>query len=199
MAGKRSNFPRNDRDWYGTPIKAVYPVAPFLKDKNYISPFAGDGRLIEHIRMLQPTASCVAAFDMEPQVDEVIGVKISPVDFNSTDVEFWHNLADADGADCFVDNPPWVNTKESGYLLNRIIETLSSVRPTWLLMNGSYIFNKRSSRYMRMCTDVVPIGRVKWIEDSPHSGKEDCIWARFDNRKNETQLTYIHPRESYNE
>lgn len=187
--GKYSNFERNSRDWYGTPIKAVYPLGPFLKDKRYIEPCAGDGRLIEHIRKLQPTATCVAACDLEPQVPSVLGVKI----FQKNILEdFKTDISDM--ADCFVTNPPWINDKQSGFQLNTMIMKLSSILPTWFLMDGNYLFNKKSAPCMSVCTDVVPIGRVKWIEGSANTGKENCAWFRFDSRVAETKLTYMHSR-----
>lgn len=188
--GKYSEFEREGRDFYPTPMKAAIPVGPFLKDLRYIEPCAGDGRLIEHIRMIQPTASCIAAFDIEPQAEEAVGVRIIQRDI----IKEGFKTKITEYADCFVTNPPWINNKDSGFQLNTIIESLSSLLPTWLLMNGSFVFNKKSAPYMRMCTDVVPIGRVRWIEGSAHSGKEDCAWYRFDNRDKETKLTYIHPR-----
>lgn len=187
--GKYSDMERVSRDFYPTPIKAVAPLAPFMKDKKYIEPCAGDGRLAEHIFKLQPSSTLVAACDIEPQKNDVLGVAIHERDIVKNPII--HLRVDAD---CFVTNPPWLNNKESGYQLNTIIKSLSSVLPTWLLLNGNYVFNKKSAECMRMCTDVVPIGRVKWIEGSASAGKEDCAWFRFDSRDNETKMTYIHPR-----
>ena len=36
---------------------------------------------------------------------------------------------------------------------------------------------------MRPCSDIVPIGRVKWIEGSKDTGKDDHAWYRFDLRQ----------------
>lgn len=33
---------------------------------------------------------------------------------------------------------------------------------------------------MPMLRKIVSVGRVKWIEDSPHTGKDDCAWYMFD-------------------
>jgi hypothetical protein len=35
---------------------------------------------------------------------------------------------------------------------------------------------------MPCCSDIVTIGRVKWIEGSKHTGKENHAWYRFDAR-----------------
>lgn len=189
--GKYTDMERVSRDYYPTPIKAVIPLAPFMRNKSYIEPCAGDGRLAEHIFKLQPTSTLVEAYDIEPQEPfEVLGMPIIQRDIIRQPIkEIYEDV------DCFVTNPPWLNNKDSGYQLNAIISLLSSLLPTWLLLNGNYVFNKKSADCMRHCTDVVPVGRVKWIEGSKHSGKEDCAWFRFDKRDiNQTHMTYIHPR-----
>lgn len=33
---------------------------------------------------------------------------------------------------------------------------------------------------MKMCVKVVSVGRVKWIEDSKMTGKDNCAWYLFD-------------------
>jgi hypothetical protein len=35
---------------------------------------------------------------------------------------------------------------------------------------------------MPHCSDIVPIGRVKWIEGSKHADKDNYAWYRFDTR-----------------
>jgi hypothetical protein len=35
---------------------------------------------------------------------------------------------------------------------------------------------------MPACSDIVSIGRVKWIEGSKHTGKDNYGWFRFDAR-----------------
>ena len=48
--GKRSDFERKPRDFYPTPIEAVYPLLPHLPDGfSFAEPCAGDGALIEHL------------------------------------------------------------------------------------------------------------------------------------------------------
>lgn len=190
--GKRSDFERNERDYYPTPAKAVPPLIPFIDGARYIEPCCGDGRLIAHIRKQVPSAKCVYAGDVTPQEPSFAEMHVVQRDMFLTD---WQKVADETKADMFVTNPPWLNSKDSGYMLQKIIHMLSSVRPTWLLMNGNFVFNKKSARSMKICSDIVPVGRLKWIENSPHTGKEDCAWFRFDSTKGETQLTYVHPRE----
>ena len=35
---------------------------------------------------------------------------------------------------------------------------------------------------MPHCSDIVAIGRVKWIEGSKHTGKDNACWYMFDSR-----------------
>ena len=32
---------------------------------------------------------------------------------------------------------------------------------------------------MNHCTDIVPIGRLKWEPGSKYTGKDNCAWYRF--------------------
>ena len=49
--GKRSNFERKPRDFYPTPIEAVYPLLEHLEeDFTFAEPCAGDGALLPRPR-----------------------------------------------------------------------------------------------------------------------------------------------------
>lgn len=183
---------RNSRDYYPTPAKAVlslknhmfsdtYEYHQGMERVTFIEPCAGDGRLIQH---LAPEFKCFYATDLEPQMG-YITLDIGPDSYihriHKQDVfEFDWDKEELKDAKYFITNPPWINDGKSNYQLNRLITTLSAVKPTWLLLNGSYAFNKKSADCMRVCTDIVPVGRLKWIENSPHMGKEDCAWFCFD-------------------
>lgn len=209
--GKYSEFDRETRDYYPTPIRAVeYLIQHLKKEENYeleryIEPCVGDGRLVSHISdvsMVKNFSSsknsysppvCVYASDIEPQVDDLPTTLVyshDAVNFN------WDHSIDSFNATAFVTNPPWLNTAGSKHLLNSIIKKLSSHLPTWLLLNGNYAWNLKSATCMSMCTDVVPVGRVKWIEDSDNTGKEDCAWFRFVNTKSSPapHYTVLHER-----
>lgn len=188
--GKRSEFERNDRDFYPTPEKAVAILANYIQDIKYIEPCAGNGALIKFFDKIGDNVKCIHACDIEPQPSDIDIIERNMLE-TDWDSIVKHTLPDSD---MFITNPPWVNDKKSGYQLNTIIKKLSSVLPTWLLMNGNYCFNRKSAECMRKCTDVVPVGRLRWIENSPHMGKDDVAWFRFDSRINTTRMTYIHPR-----
>ena len=64
--GKRSDFERKPRDFYPTPIEAVYPLLEHLEeDFLFAEPCAGDGRLIDHLE--SNGGKCTHAYDIEPQ------------------------------------------------------------------------------------------------------------------------------------
>ena len=54
------------------------------------------------------------------------------------------------------------------------------VAPTWLLLPADYMHNMYFTEFENMCVRIVSVGRVKWIEDSKHTGKENCVWYLFD-------------------
>ena len=56
--------------------------------------------------------------------------------------------------------------------------------PTWLLFDADWAHTKQSAPYMTSCVKIVSIGRVKWIEDSKMTGKDNCAWYLFDANHN---------------
>lgn len=75
-----------------------------------------------------------------------------------------------------ITNPPWTRA-----VLHPMIAHLSSLRPTWLLFDADWPHTRQASELMLRCERIVAIGRVKWIEGSPHTGKDNCAWYLFRN------------------
>jgi hypothetical protein len=48
------------------------------------------------------------------------------------------------------------------------------------LLDSDWAQTKQAAPFMPSCSDIVAIGRVKWIEGSKHTGKDNCAWYRFD-------------------
>ena len=160
--GKRSSFERIERDFYPTPLEAIIPLLPHLrKGSTFIEPCAGDGRLIDHLRA--HGHKCTYAVDVEP---------IWPVAIVGDATLMTYNIA---GSDCFITNPPWGRK-----LLHPIIENLSEQLPTWLLFDADWMHTKQSSAFLKKLVKIVSIGRVKWIEGSKMTGKDNCCWYLFD-------------------
>jgi hypothetical protein len=81
------------------------------------------------------------------------------------------------GADAIITNPPYTRA-----VMHRLIEHLPRIAPTWLSLELDWTATKQAAPFMRACSDVVAVGRFKWIPGSPHTGKENFAWLRFDAR-----------------
>ena len=160
--GKRSSFVRHERDFYATPEHAVTPLLPYLEDSSiFVEPCAGDGRLIDHLH--KAGHICTLAFDIEPM---------------RTDVEQGDALEDFK-ADLIITNPPWDRK-----ILHPMIEHFTSIAPTWLLFDSDWAHTLQSSKYMKWCSKIVSIGRVKWFDNK--AGKDNAAWYLFDRKSNNT-------------
>lgn len=158
--GKRSTFERKPRDYYPTPKAAVMPLLPWLAPQTrFCEPCAGDGRLIWHLEDAGHT--CAAAWDIEPRA--------ARVDRQDARQRLIGNIA------CFITNPPWDRP-----ILHAIIANLASQHTTWLLIDADWLHTKQANGYWQRCALVVSIGRIKWIEGSKHTGKDNCCWYRFE-------------------
>lgn len=169
--GKRSDFERIDKDYYKTPIEAVRPLAPFLPQGKFTfaEPCAGDGRLVRHVRELTDRrAQCLLASDIQP--DETWVVQKDALEIAECDLK---------NVDLIITNPPWDRTAKSGKLLHRIIDQFVSLRPTWLLFDSDWAQTAQARPFMDRLVATVAVGRVKWIEDSNMTGKDNCQWYLF--------------------
>jgi hypothetical protein len=64
-----------------------------------------------------------------------------------------------------------------------------NIAPTWLLIDLDWVANLQASPYLVHCTDIIVIGRVKWIAKTKNTGKENYAWYRFDAKHNgETRI-----------
>ena len=169
--GKRSDFERVERDFYPTPEAAVLPLLPHLPDSyfTFIEPCAGDGRLTKHLHFSMDCKS-LSNTDIEPRVDWVKQKDAFDISID-------------DNVDYVITNPPW-NRK----FLHPFIEYFAQKRPTWLLFDADWMHTKQSEPYMKMCSKIVSIGRVKWIEGSKSVGKDNCCWYLFQEKAQRTQF-----------
>ncbi|MEM1046463.1 MAG: class I SAM-dependent methyltransferase [Pseudomonadota bacterium] len=165
--GKRSDFPRLKGDFYETPAGPVERLIPFLEGSRYVEPCAGAGKLVRHLNAWGLT--CVGAFDIDPKAPGVVRQDAMAL-----------TAADVDGADFVITNPPWTRS-----LLHPMIDHLVGFGlPVWLLFDADWAHTVQAARFEPVLYDVVSIGRVKWIEDSPHCGKDNAAWYRFGPHKN---------------
>jgi hypothetical protein len=154
--GKYSDFERVPQDAYQTPRRPVLPLIPFLHGvRTFAEPCVGDGQLKRWLE--EAGRVCVYAGDIKTGQDAL------------TDP-----LLETCRADAIITNSPW-----EAELLHAMIRRFMAIAPTWMLFHSDWAFNVRSASLLKHCSNIVPIGRVKWFEDSEFSGKENCAWYRF--------------------
>ncbi len=183
--GKRSDYMRRPRDAYDTPVDALYPLLPFLPTKGeFVEPCAGSNVLRHNIETLTGM-HCIAAFDVEPRHKDVAVGDARTWRASSRTLARTSNLliiVDSPAAArdytptpvLAITNPPW--TRE---WLHPIILNMCEQMPTWLLLDADWMHTKQASPYMRHCRRIVSIGRVKWIEKSRNTGKDNSCWYLF--------------------
>lgn len=171
--GKRSTFPRIERDCYDTPPEAVAPLIPHLRAGTYWEPCAGAGNLV--MALSESPVVCMMATDIKPRHEDV--KRLNAMD-----------IAACDKPDYIITNPPWTRS-----ILHPMIEHFSDMRPTWLLFDADWMHTKQSAPFMWRCQKIVSVGRVKWMKDSPHTGKDNCAWYLFDAKN--TQRTQFFGRQ----
>ena len=59
--------------------------------------------------------------------------------------------------------------------MHQLIVHFQSLRPTWLLLELDWTATLQAVPYMQACTDVVSIGRLRWIPGSKHTGWRTCL------------------------
>lgn len=147
---------RRPRDFYPTPLAAALPVVEWLEPDGlaFAEPCAGDGDLVRHLELAG--LRCAYAGDIK----------------NGDDALDW---VPARGVEMIVTNPPWHRP-----LLHALItHFVSTGLPTWLLIDADWAHTRQAAPFLFDCTDIVPIGRVKWIPGSPSAGYDNVAWYRF--------------------
>jgi hypothetical protein len=161
--GKRSNFERRPADFYPTPKAAVLPLIPFLRAsriRTFAEPCAGDGDLVRHLEEFG--LRCAYQGDIRTGQDALALDSYGPVD-------------------AIITNPPY-DTKHRRKLMHAMILHFQRIAPTWLLLDSDWASTRQATPFLPCCSDIVAIGRVKWIEGSKHTGKDNAGWYRFDAR-----------------
>jgi hypothetical protein len=155
--GKRSNFERISRDFYPTPYAAVPPLIPYLRSvRTFAEPCCGDGALVNHLQA--HGLRCVYQGDIATGQDALA-------------------ITDYGKVDSIITNPPYQRP-----LMHALIEHFAHILPTWLLLETDWASTKQAGPFMPRCSDIVSIGRLRWIEGTTMSGKQNFAWYRFDSR-----------------
>lgn len=155
--GKRSSFERRPQDAYATPYEAIGPLLPHLKPNTlFAEPCCGEMDMVNHLT--KHGHICTFAGDIQKGQDA-------------------QHFAAKDCTD-IITNPPWTRP-----ILHDLIAHFSNQRPTWLLFDADWAFTKQSRPLMPRCKAIVPVGRLKWIPGSKHTGKDNCAWYLFDSNE----------------
>jgi hypothetical protein len=155
--GKRSNFERREADFYPTPQAATVPLIPYLRGiRSFAEPCSGDGALVRHLESFG--LRCVYAGDIRNGQDALA-------------------LDHYGAADAIITNPPYTRA-----VMHRLIGHFQRIAPTWLLLETDWAFTKQAAPFMPSCSDIVSVGRLRWIEGTAMSGKQNFAWYRFDAR-----------------
>jgi hypothetical protein len=132
-----------------------------IKGKYYAEPCCGDGAL-KKLLDGDCSAICLWASDIRDNpwcVRDALEI----------------TKEDLSGCDLIITNPPF-----SWSLLKPLLDHLSTLKPTWLLLPANYMHNKRMGPYMKNCSDIISIGRLYWVNKT--KGKEDYCWYQFHNK-----------------
>ena len=157
IVGKRTDYPKIEKDFYRTPAHAVEPLLAHLnRDTLFDEPCCGDGALVRHLQAAGH--HCNFASDIDPKMDT------API-INAMDRD------DCKG-EMFITNPPY-----TWKVLDPMITHLSGMAPTWLLLPADMMHNKRMAPHIKRCRIIQSVGRVKWFDDK--SGMENSAWYLF--------------------
>ena len=158
--GKRSNFIRRKADAYHTiDFRAVKALQPYITNIDvYAEPCVGDYDLVKQLAKIGKRVSYVG--DIKTGKDAL-------------EAKLWGQ------AQAIITNPPWTRT-----LLHPLIKHFMHELPTWLLFDSDWAYNKSSAPYLLYCTDIVAVGRLRWIEGTTQTGKDNVSWYRFYHRTN---------------
>jgi hypothetical protein len=77
--------------------------------------------------------------------------------------------------DAIITNPP-----HDRKMMHPLIEHFQEIAPTWLLIDLEWVATLQAVPFLPRCSDIVIIGRVKWIEGSAFASKDSFGWYRFD-------------------
>jgi hypothetical protein len=149
---------RRERDFYPTPLCAVGPLIPHLNGiRRFAEPCDGEGDLVRHLE--SHGLVCVYRGDIATGQDALLASSFGPP---GTPI---------------VTNPPW-----SREVLHPMITHFARIAPTWLLLDADWAHTRQAAPYLSACSDIVSVGRLRWIPGTKHNGFDNCSWYRFDTR-----------------
>lgn len=160
--GKRSEFARRPMDAYQTiDPRAVECLLPHIQDvRTFAEPCSGQRHLVRSL--VDAGLECSWHSDIEEGFD---ALALGARHFNCVDA--------------IITNPPW-----SRPTLHAMIVHFQKFAPTWLLFDADWCHTKQCAPHINRCSHIVSVGRLRWIEGTKQTGKDNCAWYRFDARHN---------------
>ena len=120
----------------------MLPLIPYLRNEgieSFAEPCCGEGDLVRHLESFG--FNCVHSSDLNRGQDAL-------------------GLVHYGNADAIVTNPP--HTRKTMHALIR--HFLRSGITVWLLIDTDWAFTQQAAPFLPACSDIVTIGRVRWIE-----------------------------------
>src|SRR5262249_6637221 len=120
--GKRSNFPRNERDFYRTPAAAVPPLIPHLRGvRTFAEPCCGGGALVQHLEFFG--LRCVYRGDIATGQDAL-------------------ELDSYGAIDAIITNTPYERK-----LMHALIDHFQRIAQPWLLLELDWTATKQAAPF----------------------------------------------------
>ena len=156
---KRSSFDKIPRDFYATVDPKAVPQAFIgeVRGKTYAEPCCGAGDLVD---LLMDVSVCRWESDIE---DRGAGKLWDAMCLSKQELA---------RCDLIITNPPY--TKD---VLLPMIDHFISLKPTWLLLPADMMHNLYFRDYMKKCSKVISVGRLKWFKESKHTSTDNFMWA----------------------
>lgn len=191
--GKRSSgFAKRANSFYSTPYYPAMPVLfPYLPPlRRFAEPCAGDGRMIRFLEDQGHT--CVYACDIAPKPYAPGMEPMGNTVIHQCDVLEHSETLRASKPELIITNPPWDRDPhaEGGGLLHEMIRLFIDICPTWLLFDADWAHTLQAASLGQYCHAIVPVGRVKWIEDSEYGAKDNTCWYFFSHDHFDTTRFY---------
>lgn len=158
MSKRTSGLPRHPNDHYDTPTEAIKPLLPLLENEGpvFAEPCLGSGNIT--LVLKRGGFLCGYAGDIQTGQDVLEWTNPEKVDFVCT-------------------NPPWDRSRA---LTNRIVDHLVCLGiPAWLLLPTDWLANQNSAPWLPHISDILFLGRVRWIAGTTNGGMENSCWIRF--------------------
>ncbi len=178
MVQKRSKFDTNfdliENNFYRTfDPRAVEALNPHLELETWFTePCFGYGDLVKGLEAKGHVCSFASELIDRPIMREQ-GYQVTIKDALTLDAD------DVSNSTHIITNPPWERK-----ILHPMIEHFVTLHPTWLLFEADWANTKQAIPYINgLCKKIVSVGRMKWIENSPHGGLKDISWYLFDATK----------------